>query len=47
MQVLDFQGFVAAEFLSDPEQREIWRGLERGAGALPTKLSTRSVDCAG
>jgi hypothetical protein len=47
MQVLDFQGIMAAEFCSDPGRRENPCGLAPRMAVLPTKLSTTAVDCGG
>jgi hypothetical protein len=43
--VIDFQGILSAQDLSNPSPAQHFRGLAVGATQLPTKLSTQAVDC--
>jgi hypothetical protein len=43
-QVVDFQGFLSAQKLSNLSQASPFRGFAAGRARLPTKLSTSAVD---
>lgn len=45
VQVLDLQGVLVAEKLSNPAQSTVWRGFGGAVRGFPTMLSTAPVDC--